>query len=159
MFADTLAHCVIKSSRIQEISSLAKLSEDVESFWNDCSDNIEISEEIDDNNNNSSRQINEIGKHLPKIFIEDTDAKLVDQVNNETFEHKGGIFFDRTNDCNPISPTLTYNFDGAYPPSPKSSFPDSEKIIVENRSEKEMELVTDFQNSDCGLKRLTFLKY
>ncbi|XP_043483795.1 uncharacterized protein LOC122511931 [Leptopilina heterotoma] len=148
--ANILAHCVIKSSRIQEISSLAKLPEDVESFWNDCSDNIEISEEIDSNNNN--RQINKMGKHLPKIFIEDTDAKLVDQVNNETSEHKGGIFFDKTNECNPISPTLTYNFDGAYPPSPRTIFPDGGKFF-ENPTEKKMELITDFQNGDCGIKR------
>lgn len=158
-FQDVFAHCMMKSSLIPEISLLSKPLKDVESFWNDCLDNIEIYDESDNNNNT---KIGNVKKwiNLPKICIENVDKFFEHEGKNEISNHEG-LFCDKENEYKSlISPTLTYNFEGAYPPSPKSIFIDEEKE-TNAEIEKEMNLISipendtisDFQSGDYPLQR------
>ena len=115
---------MMKSSLVPEISSLAKPLQDIESYWNDCTDNIKI---LDNSDNFDNPKVRNMKKKvdLPRIFIHnaDTESSRSMELNNKM--EKFSL----------ISPNLTYNYTGAFPPSPKSIFSKDEKNSIVDKNE------------------------
>ncbi|XP_033229845.1 uncharacterized protein LOC117181362 isoform X2 [Belonocnema kinseyi] len=131
-YLDTSAHLMMKSSMIPEIYSLAKPIEETESYWNDYADNIATFEKQNDDNPNVPPG-NKIV--VPKICIQEIEAENPRPLElNKIKKPNLTIPLQETNTQSKslISPTLTYNFDGAFPPSPNPVFLRDENNIFEN---------------------------
>ena len=106
---------MLKSSTIPESFVLAKPPQYIESYWNDCTDNIEV---LDESENSD---IQKQKPNLPKIVIQDCKIEQSKHHKSETEKLSLRISEEEINEeyKSLISPILTYNFDGAFPPSPK----------------------------------------